>query len=526
MISIAVEKTAGGPRSSQIASWLGAGAITVGVCAAMASGTGLAHADTTHPGADGNTSDGNDRPTKPASTSTAASATSSVGRTRPSSELANPPKPRTPKVRGMTRRPVRIAAADAPGPPSKEAAQLSAPESTNNVVRGAVTTGPTGPTAATREASLRPTPADIPRQLMIANAVLGWAYRELRYTLFNRPPSITAVQHAQDPLTGVVTGELRDGVRHAGTPIYTVSQPGNALVQVNPDGSFTVTPDADVAHHGGTVSFTVTADNGASYRLSGPMGRLQSVIHSVAVYLGLSGPDTSTTVVVVNVTATNQPPVINGYTASTSAGTGTVAGQIRAADPNNDNLDFSGPTTSALGGSVTVNPDGSFTYVPTADIRHAAAAVNAPDAVKADSFTVTVSDGYGGTASATVDVAVSPANGNPTGGTVADLQVDDIIGFITGSISGVTDPDSDPLTYTVNPTSAGGGYVDVFSDGSFTYNPTAEQRHLAAALGAPFSTTHDSFAVFVADGHGGSTAITVIVPVPPEADEPPTGEEV
>jgi VCBS repeat-containing protein len=175
-------------------------------------------------------------------------------------------------------------------------------------------------------------------------------------------------------------------------------------------------------------------------------------------------------------------------------------------------------------GSVTVNPDGSFTYVPTADIRHAAAAVNASDAVKADSFGVTVSDGYGGTASARVDVAVSPAGGNPAGGTITDLQVDDIIGVITGSISGVTDPDSDSLTYTVNPTSAGGGYIDVFSDGSFTYNPTVERRHLAAAVGAPFTTTHDSFAVFVADGHGDDSAITVVVPIPTESDEPPTGE--
>ncbi|CAN5679480.1 hypothetical protein BH09ACT8_BH09ACT8_51870 [soil metagenome] len=366
----------------------------------------------------------------------------------------------------------------------------------------------------------------MPRQLMIAHAMLGWVYRELRYTLFNRPPSITAVQQSQDSLTGVVIGALGDGARHAGRSIYTVSQPGNALVEVDPDGSFTVTPDPDVAHHGGTVSFTVTADNGASYRLSGPMGRLQSVIHSVAVNLGLSGPDTSTTVVVVNVTATNQPPVITGYTDSTSAGTGTVAGQLQANDPNNDSLNFSGSTTSALGGSVTVNPDGSFTYVPTADIRHAAAAANAPDTATTDSFTVTVNDGYGGAGSKTVDVAVSPVNGDPVGGTITDLQVDAIIGFTTGSISGVTDPDSDSLTYTANPTSTGGGYVDVFSDGSFTYNPTAEQRHLAAALGAPFSATHDSFAVFVADGHGGGTAITVNVAIPPETEEPPSGEEV
>ncbi|KAA0108747.1 hypothetical protein CIW47_14125 [Mycolicibacterium sp. P1-5] len=120
-------------------------------------------------------------------------------------------------------------------------------------------------------------------------------------------------------------------------------------------------------------------------------------------------------------------------------------------------------------------------------------------------------------------VPVSPVNGNPTGGGLTDLAVDDVSGVVTGSVTGVTDPDSDTLSFTSNPISAGGGNVDVFGDGSFTYNPTAEQRQRAAALGAPFAVTHDSLTISVSDGHGGSTAITIVVPVPPEADEPPTG---
>lgn len=180
----------------------------------------------------------------------------------------------------------------------------------------------------------------------------------------------------------------------------------------------------------------------------------------------------------------------------------------------------------ARGGLITIEPDGSFTYAPTAEIRHAAAADNAPDAAKkTDSFTVTVNDGYGGSTARTISVPVSPANANPVGGAVTDLAVDEIIGFVGGTVTGgVTDPDLDTLSYSSSPTSVGGGFVDVFGDGSFTYNPTADQRHLAAALGgAPFSVTHDSFTISVSDGHGGSTAITVVVPVPPEADEPPTG---
>nr|WP_237159616.1 Ig-like domain-containing protein [Mycolicibacterium rhodesiae] len=225
----------------------------------------------------------------------------------------------------------------------------------------------------------------------------------------------------------------------------------------------------------------------------------------------------------VDVASINKAPTISGYSDDTSSIDGTVAGHIEAEDPNQDSLHFSGPATSALGGAVTVNTDGSFSYAPTFQIRHAAAADNAPDTATTDSFTVTVSDGYGGSTTHTITVPVSAVNGNPSGGAITELGVDEVIGSVTGSVIGVTDPDSDPLSYSVNPTTAGGGVVDVYGDGSFTYNPTAEQRHLAAALGAPFAVTHDSFTISVSDGHGGSTAITVVVPVPPEADEPPTG---
>ncbi len=362
-----------------------------------------------------------------------------------------------------------------------------------------------------------------PRKLPSAPDVVGWVRREVRYTLFNKPPVITPVQQSEDPVTGVVIGDLHSGGASAGGLAYSVTQPGNAVVHVNPDGTFSVTPDTDTAHLGGSVSFTVTADNGRAYRLPGFLGRIQAVIHSYAQRFGVSGPDTTTTVVTVAVASINKAPTISGYSDGMPTADGAVSGHIDATDPNQDSLHFLGPTTSALGGVVTINPDGSFTYTPTPQIRHAAAADNASDAAKADSFTVTVTDGYGGSATRAISVPVSPANANPVGGAVTDLAVDEIIGFVAGSVTGVTDPDADTLSYSSSPTSVGGGFVDVFGDGSFTYNPTAEQRHLAAALGAPFTVTHDSFTIAVSDGHGGSTAITVVVPVPPEADEPPTG---
>lgn len=436
--------------------WLGAGAITVGIGAALAQGSAVASADTGHSGRSDAGAGGNVGPTSP---------------TRHGDAVT-----------------IKVPKAIRPS-------------------AGANRTTPAGPAGN----PLRP------------HDVLGWVRRELRYTLFNKPPVIAAVQHTEDPVTGVVTGELLGTKGSRGALTYTVTQPANAAVRVNPDGTFTVTPDVTTAHLGGSVSFTVTADNGSTYRLPGVLGRIQSVIHYYAQRLGISGHDTTTTLVIVDVGSINKAPIISGYTDATPAIDGTVTGQIEATDPNQDSLLFSGSTTSAAGGAVSVNSDGSFSYTPTFQIRHAAAADNAPGSATTDSFTVTVSDGYGGSATRTITVPVSAANGNPSGGTITDLAVDDVIGVVSGSVVGVTDPDSDPLSYSSNPTTVGGGAVDVYGDGSFTYNPTAEQRHLAAALGAPFTLTHDSFTILVSDGHGGSTAITIVVPVPPETDEPPSG---
>jgi VCBS repeat-containing protein len=464
----AVPVRKGRPRG--IGVWLGAGAITVGIGAALAQGSPVAHADTGHGGRNGRTTSGDVRP-------------AASGRSGTASANTKAPKP------------IRI---------------VGGFNRTATAMNPALAAGPTA-----RQAPVSPV-----KRLPPADDLLGWVSRELRYTLFNKPPTLAPVQHSEDPVTGVVTGGLHGVDGPAGGLAYAVSQPDNAVVRVNPDGTFTVTPDANTAHLGGAVSFTVTADNGRAYRLPGFLGRIQSVIHSYAQYFGLSGSDTTTTVVTVDVASINKAPTITGSSVGTAAADGTVAGQIQATDPNRDSLHFSGSSTSALGGVVTVGSGGSFTYAPTAQIRHAAAADNA---ARTDSFSVTVSDGYGGSATQTITVPVSPINGNPTGGGLTNLAVDDVTGVVTGSVAGVTDPESDTLSFSANPISAGGGIVDVYGDGSFTYNPTAEQRHRAAALGAPFSVTHDTLTISVSDGHGGSTAITIVVPVPPEADEPPTG---
>ena len=56
---------------------------------------------------------------------------------------------------------------------------------------------------------------------------------------------------------------------------------------------------------------------------------------------------------------------------------------------------------SPSNGTLTLNPDGSFTYTP------------APNFHGTDSFTYTASDGNGGTATATVTINVTSVNDAP-----------------------------------------------------------------------------------------------------------------
>ena len=133
----------------------------------------------------------------------------------------------------------------------------------------------------------------------------------------------------------------------------------------------------------------------------------------------------------------------------TNTQTGETSGQVGFTDPDHDSLTYSGPATGHTvgGGTITVNSDGTFTYVPTADQRHAAAADDAPAEAKVDTFSVTVSDGHGSTQSVSVTVTIDPANAAPQAPATPPAS---IVDHSTGDVSsavGYVDPDQDSLTY-------------------------------------------------------------------------------
>jgi VCBS repeat-containing protein len=263
----------------------------------------------------------------------------------------------------------------------------------------------------------------------------------------------------------------------------------------------------------GYLSFDMARDDLASRLVSsGAATRLDDVSMGNA---GITGDHDGYAVVLqLSAVMPNTPPSATVTQNKPNTWTGTVTGKVTAVDPDKDQLTYAGMTTDK--GTVTVTSTGSFTYTPTVAARHAAAANNAAAADKTDTFSITVSDGFGGVIAVPVTVAVVPKNGAPSP-KVAVNKADPVGGTVTGSIV-ITDADSDAVTYSAtNPAS---GSVTVNPDGTFSYNPSEAARQQARVT--TVSDT-DKFTITVDDGHGGVKAVTVTATIAPTDQAPVTG---
>ncbi|MEX0580927.1 MAG: Ig-like domain-containing protein [Mycobacterium sp.] len=330
----------------------------------------------------------------------------------------------------------------------------------------------------------------------------------------NQTPRINPTQVAQSP-TGVVTGQLNAVDPDSPRLGYTISvDPTYGVAAANPDGSWTYTPDVAVAA-GVTDSFRVTVSDAPSgFAIHGLAGLLNLLSFGL---IGSRG-DSSTSTVAVTVapfTPANRAPVMGVPSVGTpNAVSGVVTGSVGATDADGDTLTYSAPPSTAKG-AVSVNAGtGLFTYTPSALARHRAAALSATPADRADSFTVTATDGRGGTATAAVVVTISPANTNPVTVTPSVGTPNAVSGVVTGSVS-ATDADGDTLTYSAPASTAKGTIGITGSTGVFSYTPSVAARNAAAAPGATPADRADSFTVSVTDAHGGTATAAVTVAISP-----------
>ena len=290
---------------------------------------------------------------------------------------------------------------------------------------------------------------------------------------------------------GTVTGSLNDG-SDAGLLTYSIGTSPNPLrgiVTLNANGTFTYTRTAAGHTQPTQDSFTI---------------------------LGTDSTGKTTTIAVVNVNpnVSNSAPVGNGVTVGSSALTRIVGpydrqdttGTLNGTDADGDPLTWAAGTYStANGGSITVNANGTFTYT---NQKYAWFGVSdsywhdhAVDGDPGDTFTIAVSDAFGGTTNVTYAIPIEKQNAAPTlSGSVSSSSTSGL-GVVRGTIANGSDGDGDGLTYTLVGTTGGsaygsGGGIVTMSGTSFTYIPKV-------------GVTSDSFQVQVNDGHGGVTTATV-----------------
>jgi len=189
----------------------------------------------------------------------------------------------------------------------------------------------------------------------------------------------------------------------------------------------------------------------------------------------------------------NEAPVAVDDDAVTDEDTSVVIDVLaNDSDPDGDDLEVISATSP--NGTVEINPDGTLTFTPDQDF-------NGPTTIE-----YTVSDGNGGTDTATVSVEVTPVNDDPVAGDDDATTAEDTP-VVIDVLGNDTDVDGDSLT-VIDFTDPANGTVIDNGDGTFTYTPD------------PDYNGPDSFTYTVSDGNGGTDTATVNIDVTPVNDDP------
>jgi hypothetical protein len=237
----------------------------------------------------------------------------------------------------------------------------------------------------------------------------------------------------------------------------------------------------------GVGIFAMQSSGAFTFDAASPFSGSNPIVVSYKTQTGAS----SSLSIVVSASAVNQAPVATNDTATTSQDAAiNIAVRANDTDGDGDALTVTAVTQAANGSVVIDAVTGNPLYTPNAGFSGS------------DSFTYTVSDGQGGTATATVDVTVNPAVNHPP------VAVNDSFSIgtnqpllLTGGIllGNDTDQDGDTLTLVSVQAAVNGTVANVGA--SVTFTPTANYEGAA------------SFTYTISDGQGGSSTAIVMVTV-------------
>ncbi len=195
----------------------------------------------------------------------------------------------------------------------------------------------------------------------------------------------------------------------------------------------------------------------------------------------------------------NQPPVAVDDAFSTDEDV-VLNGDALAndSDPDGDPL-TAALLTDVANGSLTLSADGTFTYTPDADFNGA------------DSFTYEVSDGQGGSATATAAITIAAVNDTPVAvDDTAAIAEDAAPNTVTGDVlANDSDVDGDPLTLTTRGDAVlSYGALTLNADGSYSYALDNSNADVDALNDG--ETLTDSFVYTVTDGTDEASATLAI----------------
>ncbi|WP_457787947.1 VCBS domain-containing protein [Pseudomonas sp. PL-6] len=325
--------------------------------------------------------------------------------------------------------------------------------------------------------------------IRLGNGTLSWATATVEIRGVNDAPLITSSTQtgavSEDGTLGaagqVTASDVDDGA--------TLSFSGNASSAY---GSFAV--DAT------TGEWTYSLDNAAAQSLAAG----QEVSETFTVTVTDDQGATATQDVTITITGTNDAPLITSSTqtgAVSEDGTLGAAGQVTASDVDDGaTLSFSGNASSAYGSFAVDATTGEWTY----SLDNAAAQSLAAGQEVSETFTVTVTDDQGATATQDVTITITGTNDIPlisgisTGSVQEDTNV--VAGKLTtsGALT-INDADAGQSSFQAQPTVAGTyGSFTLTASGNWTYSVNNSLAAIQALQTGQMLT--DSFTAVSFDG--------------------------
>ena len=276
-------------------------------------------------------------------------------------------------------------------------------------------------------------------------------------------------------------------------------------------------------------TFSVDADGNYTYTLDTSLPAVQglgageSLTDTFTVTVSDNHGGTSSTVVTMSINGSNDAPTVAAATASIAEDTPVVSGTLPTpVDPDLHDVVSFAPQANAAGlyGTFTVDASGNYTYT----LNNALPAVQGLGVGESltESFTFTVTDNHGATASNTLIVTINGTNDAPTVSAAVNSIFEDTA-TVSGTLPTPADPDLHDVASFVPQTNTAGLYGTLSVDASGNYSYTLNNALPAVqGLGVGDKLT-DTFTFTVSDGHGGTASNTLTLTINGTNDAPSVG---